>query len=266
MSPYKITVEDEKKLDLLNNQKVLNVVKDAIDLMKPDTVLVFNDSQEDVDKVRKLAIDHGEETKLTMEGHTIHYDGYNDQARDKANTATLLPVGQKLSRGLNVKERESGLKEIFGIMDGSMRGKTMIVRFFCLGPEKSRFAIRAMQITDSFYVAHSEDLLYRPGYEEFKRLEDKDDFLYFWHSAGELDGRNTTVNVDKRRIYIDPFENRVLSVNNQYAGNSLACKLHSTHWIAIGKRISLVHTLAHAGKHPQQCCQVQRSLVMTSLI
>ena len=81
----------------------------------------------------------------------------------------------------------------------------------------SRFSFRALQITDSFYVAHSEDLLYRSGYEEFIRSENKDDFFYFWHSAGQLDERNTTLNVDKRRIYIDPIENRVLSVNNQYA-------------------------------------------------
>jgi phosphoenolpyruvate carboxykinase (GTP) len=192
--------------------------------MKPKVVMVFDDSQEDIAKIRQLAIDHGEEKKLAMKGHTIHYDGYKDQARDKGATATLLPAGQKLSRGLNVKEREEGLKEIFGFMDGSMNGKKMIVRFFSLGPQKSRFAIRALQITDSFYVAHSEDLLYRPGYEEFRNIPDKENFFYFWHSAGELDERNTTKNTDKRRIYIDPLENRVLSVNNQYAGNSLACK------------------------------------------
>ena len=215
---------DRKKLDALENPKVWDVVRQAINLMKPDEVLVFDDSSEDVARVRQLAIDCGEEEKLAIAGHTIHYDGYHDQARDKPHTATLLPAGQTLSRGLNVVERESGLEEIFGFMGGAMQGKTMIVRFFCLGPTNSRFSIRALQITDSFYVAHSEDILYRQGYSEFMRLEDKDDFFYFWHSAGELSERNTTVHVDQRRIYIDPQENRVLSVNNQYAGNSLACK------------------------------------------
>ncbi len=224
MSDYKISVTDQEKLDALQNSKVLQVVAAATALMKPAEVLVFDDSAEDVAKVRQLSLERGEEQPLAMEGHTIHFDGYFDQARDKANTATLLPAGQTLSRGLNVKEREAGLTEIFGFMDGAMQGKTMLVRFFCLGPTNSRFSIRAMQITDSFYVGHSEDLLYRTGYAEFQRLEDKDDFFYFWHSAGELSDRNTTVNIDNRRIYIDPAENRVLSVNNQYAGNSLACK------------------------------------------
>jgi phosphoenolpyruvate carboxykinase (GTP) len=282
MLNYQMSSQDKEKLDVLENPKVLKVVGDAIELMKPAKVMVFSDSQTEVNKIRQLALDYGEETKLAMEGHTIHFDGFFDQARDKANTATLLPAGQKLSRGLNVKERDSGLEEIFHIMDGSMKGKTMIVRFFCLGPTNSRFSIRALQITDSFYVAHSEDLLYRLGYDEFKRLRNKDDFFYFWHSAGELDERNTTVNVDKRRVYIDPIENRVLSVNNQYAGNSLACKklalrlaiYHANHgdWLTEHMFISAFSPLKSsrktyfAGAYPSACGKTSTAMLPGSKI
>lgn len=224
MWSYQISDADKAKLEALDNPKVLEVLRDSVALMKPEKVVVFDDSPEDIAKVRQMAIENGEEKPLAMEGHTIHYDGYFDQGRDKANTATLLPAGQKLSRGLNVKERESALGEIWELMNGIMEGKTMIVRFFCLGPLNSRFSISAMQITDSYYVGHSEDILYRPGYEQFKRLEDKADFFCFRHSAGELDEKNNTKNIDQRRIYIDPQYNCVLSINNQYAGNSLACK------------------------------------------
>lgn len=220
---YKISDIDKAKLDALENPKVWEDINRAIERMKPESVMVFDDSPEDIAKVRQLALENGEEQKMAMEGHTIHFDGIFDQGRDKAHTATLLPAGQTLSRGLNVIEREAGLTEIFELLDGAMEGKTMIVRFFCLGPTNSRFSILALQITDSFYVAHSEDILYRQGYEEFKNMEDKNDYFLFYHSAGELEN-NVTKNVDKRRIYIDPIENRVMSVNNQYAGNSLACK------------------------------------------
>jgi phosphoenolpyruvate carboxykinase (GTP) len=178
---------------------------------------------------------------------------------------------------LNVVEREAGLKEIFGFMDGAMQEKTMIVRFFCLGPTNSHFSIRALQITDSFYVAHSEDILYRQGYREFMRLEDKDDFYYFWHSAGELSERNTTVNVDQRRIYIDPQENRVLSVNNQYAGNSLACKklalrlaIHQANredWLAEHMFISAFYSLDgdrktyFSGAYPSGCGKTSTAML-----
>ena len=56
-------------------------------------------------------------------------------------------------------------------MNGAMEGKEAIVRFFCLGPLDSKFSICALQITDSFYVAHSEDILYRSGYNQFKKLK-----------------------------------------------------------------------------------------------
>lgn len=216
--------EDRAKLDALDNPKVLRVVNDAIEIFKPKDVMVVTDSPGEIARIRHLAMDFKEEKGLAMEGRTIHYDGYYDQGRDKGSTAILMPKGQKLSRGLNVIEREAGLKEIFGIMDRAMRGKTMIVRFYCLGPVDSRFSICALQITDSFYVAHSENILYRGGYEQFKRLRKKDDFFYFWHSAGELDERGCSKNVTGRRIYVDPVEARVFSVNTQYAGNSLACK------------------------------------------
>lgn len=216
--------ENIGKLKALNNPHVIELVKRYVELCKPAKVSVITDDPEDIAYIRQLAIDAREEVPLRMEGHTIHYDGYYDQARDKRNTRVLLPQGMKLSRGINSVEREAGLKEVLGFLDGAMRGKECLVRFFCLGPTNSRFSICALQLTDSSYVAHSEDLLYRTGYEQFKRLGGSDDFFTFVHSAGEVDERNCTKNVDKRRIYIDVIDKKVYSVNNQYAGNSLGLK------------------------------------------
>jgi phosphoenolpyruvate carboxykinase (GTP) len=116
------------------------------------------------------------------------------------------------------------LNEVLGFMDGVMEGKEMLVCFFCLGPNNSKFSIPALQMTDSAYVGHSETILFRPGYEDFKRLDGSSDFFHFVHSAGKVDDRKNTIEVDKRRIYIDLEENRVFTVNNQYAGNSVGLK------------------------------------------
>jgi phosphoenolpyruvate carboxykinase (GTP) len=104
-----------------------------------------------------------------------------------------------------------------------MRDKEMIVAFFCLGPTASEFAIPCLQITDSAYVAHSESLLYRNGYEEFKARGAKKDFFRFLHSAGALEN-NVSADVKNKRIYIDIFENTVYSANTQYAGNTVGLK------------------------------------------
>ena len=214
---------DLQKLEGLNNQHIIKVVEEAIQLCKPAKVVVITDSKEDIAYVRKLALINGEETKLKMNGHTIHFDGYYDQGRDKANTKYLLSRDVDWGIKVNSIKKEKGLKEIYSYLDGSMAGKEMLVRFFSLGPANSIFSLKALQITDSAYVAHSEDLLYRQGYEEFKKLNGSPDFFFFLHSAGRLEN-GVSVDIDKRRIYIDLEENRVYSVNNQYAGNSLGLK------------------------------------------
>ena len=214
---------DLQKLEELNNQHAIKVVEEAIKLCKPAKVTVITDSKEDIAYVRELALAIGEENKLKMEGHTIHFDGYYDQARDKGHTKYLLSEEVNWGLGVNYIEKDKGLKEVNSFLDGSMTGKEMLVRFFSLGPTNSMFSLKALQITDSAYVAHSEDLLYRQGYEEFKKLNGSPDFFFFLHSAGRLEN-GVSKDIDKRRIYIDLDENRVYSVNNQYAGNSLGLK------------------------------------------
>lgn len=98
----------------------------------------------------------------------------------------------------------------------------MIVAFFGLGPLDSPFSIPALQITDSYYVAHSEKILYRSAYQSFKK-QSPQDFFKFFHSAGALKN-GVSSDVDKRRIYIDLTENTVYSVNTQYAGNTVGLK------------------------------------------
>jgi phosphoenolpyruvate carboxykinase (GTP) len=219
-----LDAENRAKIEALNNKHVEEIIERYTKLCKPAKVTVITDSEADIGYVRQLALDSGEEKKLAMGGHTIHYDGYHDQARDKPHTCVLLPKGKKLSSFITATDRDEGLKEVFEIMDGIMKGKEMLVRFFCLGPTDSEFSLYTLQLTDSAYVAHSEDLLYRQGYEGFKALDGSKDFFYFIHSAGELDEQGNTKNIDKRRIYIDLEEERVFTVNNQYAGNSLGLK------------------------------------------
>ncbi|MFX0137206.1 MAG: phosphoenolpyruvate carboxykinase (GTP), partial [Candidatus Hodarchaeota archaeon] len=220
-----------EKLKALNNSQVLKIVNEFVSLCKPLKVTVITDSKENIDYVRERAVELGEEMRLELKGHTVHYDGFStmanhDQARDKENTQVLVPEAEKDSYPwINTMEREKGLKEILEIMDGCMKGHECIIRFFCLGPKNSEFSILALQLTDSFYVGHSEDLLYRAGYEEFKKLNGSGNFFSFIHSSGDLIGDPpVTKSLDKRRIYIDLKEGRVLSVNNQYAGNSLGLK------------------------------------------
>ena len=212
------------KLLALPNPKLHRFVADAVELCTPQRVFVAGDSPEDIAFVRQLAIDNAEETPLALAGHTVHFDGYNDQGRDPANTKYLLPEGVDLGERLNSTDRDAGLAEVRGLLAGTMAGRTMIVRFFCLGPTNSTFSIPCVQITDSGYVAHSEDLLYRSGYEQFAKLGGGEGFFRYLHSAGALAENNTSADVESRRVYIDIVENCVYSVNTQYGGNTIGLK------------------------------------------
>jgi len=219
----RLTPRDLERLLALENAKLHRFVAESIDLCDPESVFVCTDSPEDIASVRRLAVETGEETPLALDGHTVHFDGYHDQGRDKDRTKYLVPPGVDLGASLNSLDKEEGLAEVRTLLEGSMRGRKVLVRFFCLGPTDSVFSISGVQLTDSAYVAHSEDLLYRSGYEQFKRVGDSGEFFRVLHSAGRLEG-NVSADVGKRRVYIDLEDDIVYSVNTQYAGNTVGFK------------------------------------------
>ena len=212
-----------KKLTDLNNLKLFEFINRYVRHCNPASVFVRTDGLEDAQYIRKKAIENQEEKKLAMKGHTVHFDGIFDQARDKENTKFLLSPGISLDSHINVIYKQQGLGEVHEYLKDSMQGKQMYVCFFCLGPLNSDFSILAVQLTDSSYVAHSEGILYRSGYREFKRKSYSKGFFKYVHSSGVLEN-GVSKNIDKRRIFIDIEDNIVYSVNTQYAGNTVGLK------------------------------------------
>jgi phosphoenolpyruvate carboxykinase (GTP) len=177
----RLSEKDYRNLTAIDNPAVHAFVATYVELCNPASVFVCTDALEDIQYIRDAAVRNGEEMELAMEGHTVHFDGYYDQARDKKRTKFLVPKGSDLGPNLNQIDKEDGLQEIHTIMKNLMKGHELYVRFFCLGPVNSVFTIPCVQLTDSSYVAHSEDLLYRQGYEAFKRLGQKARFFKFVH-------------------------------------------------------------------------------------
>ena len=219
----KLDSQNYAKLMALDNPKMHNFVADAVELTAPESVFVSTDRPEDFACIRKQAIEAGEERPLNIPGHSCHFDGYHDQGRDKEVTKYLVGPDSNLGESLNSIQKSIGIPEIRSFLKDSMRDRQMLVCFFCLGPTDSEFAIPCVQITDSAYVAHSEILLFRPGYQQFKKIGQSTHFFRFLHSAGELQNA-ISKNADKRRMYIDLQENIVYSVNTQYGGNTIGLK------------------------------------------
>ena len=219
----KCGAEGYKKLEKLANDKLMKFVSGYAELCDPDSIFVRTDSREDAEYIRRKALENKEERPLATVGHTVHFDGYFDQGRDKGSTKYLLRPDEVLGSDIMSVDREKGFEEIHKLFENAMRGKEMYICFYCLGPTDSKLSISAVQITDSSYVSHSEDILCRSGYGQFLNLKGSGNFFRFVHSAGELEN-GVSKDSEKRRIYIDLQDEIVYSVNTQYAGNSIGLK------------------------------------------
>jgi len=273
----KLSQPDYEKLSAITNPIVLEFVAKASDLCNPEKIFICSDSAEDIAHVGRQAIAAGEEKAiLNLPGHTVHFDGLYDQGRDRQATKYLVPRGVHLSKALNQIDRQEGLAEVKALLRDSMRGRTMIVRFISLGPQDSVFTILGLQCTDSWYVAHSEDILFRPGYEVFRRAEPNREFLRVLHSAGNLNENMVSVEPEKKRIYIDHMDNTIYSANTQYAGNSVGFKklafrlairkAHYEGWLAEHMMLMGVHGPGNrktyfAGAFPSACGKTSTAML-----
>ncbi|MCG9478847.1 MAG: phosphoenolpyruvate carboxykinase (GTP) [Actinomycetia bacterium] len=219
----KLDQKNYEKLAKINNPDFHEFLVKYVKLLNPDSIFVSDDSPQDIQYIRDKALRDGEEKKLAIEGHTVHFDGTNDQARDKKRTKFMVDSNSKLTSEFNTVDKQEGQEEVFGFFKDIMVGRELLVSFYSLGPSNSLFTIPAVQLTDSSYVAHSESILYRPGYKEFLNMDKGSGFFKFVHSEGKLENA-VSVDVDKRRVYIDTRDEIVYSVNTQYGGNTIGLK------------------------------------------
>jgi len=213
-----------RKISAIANPKVHHFIVKAAKLCNPDKIFICSDSKKDIAYVRKQAISSGEEKTLSIAGHTYHFDGIEDQGRDREVTKYLVPKNDSLCKTLHQIKRDKGLVEIKKLLKNSMKKRVMIIRFLSLGPTNSIFSIPCLQCTDSWYVAHTEDLLYRPAYEMFRQGNTQSELFCFLHSAGRLNKNMVSAEPGKKRIYIDYTKDTIYTTNSQYAGNTVGLK------------------------------------------
>lgn len=216
-------VSNLQKLSKIKSTQLLKWFLEIAELTKPKRILIITDSQEDLDYIRKKAVENREEIPSKYNPlHTVHFDGPRDLARDRENTRILVQGGVAIPM-INTKEREEGVREVLGLFKDIYTGKEVYIGLYCFGPRNSTFSLYGVQVTDSAYVIHSSNILYRICYDVFT---DRDDIriMRILHSAGDRDENGWSVNIHKRRIYIEPEERIVYSVNTQYAGNTVGLK------------------------------------------
>lgn len=217
----KLDAGNLEKLASIKNEEALLKIANAIALCEPDDVFIDTGSEADTQWVREYSLRKGEEKKLAKEGHTIHFDLPQDQARLVNQTFYIVNEGENLSALAKSTPRAEALDYVRANMRGIMKGMSMLIGFFSRGPAGADAAIPAIEMSSSGYVFHSAALLYRNCYDRFDaEVERKGLFFTNLHSEGP----NRPEDVPNARIFMDRSWLTTYSTFCTYAGNTLLMK------------------------------------------
>ncbi len=221
------------RIQRIDHSEIVVRMANAIVLCEPDSVFINTGSEADKQFIRDLAISKGEEKKLPMDGHTIHYDLKEEQGRIIDRTFYIANPGEEISSLANRKERDDAYNEIKEIMGGIMKGKIMLAGFYIRGPAGSPVSNPALEITSSAYVMHSAEILYRNRFDQFNEEVNRVGHYYAnFHS----EGLNRSEDLPNARVFMDRSYRTTYSMNCTYAGNTLLMK-KGNHRFSVDKSV-----------------------------
>jgi phosphoenolpyruvate carboxykinase (GTP) len=231
----------EKHMDAVNLTKIQNIknadallkIANAIIMCRPDAIFVNTGSDEDVQTVRQMALEKGEEAVLAMEDHTIHFDLAAEQGRIIDRTFYIANPDEEISSLANRMDRDDALKVVQDTMSGIMKDKTMIIGFYSRGPVGSPGSNPAIEVTSSLYVSHSAELLYRNAFEHFDEEVER---LGHFYANIHSEGLNRTEDLPNARVFMDRSFQTTYSMNCTYAGNTLLLK-KGNHRFSVDKAV-----------------------------
>ncbi|HEV8376288.1 MAG TPA: phosphoenolpyruvate carboxykinase (GTP) [Candidatus Polarisedimenticolia bacterium] len=195
-------------------------VDECVRLCKPDQIVWCDGSREERERLTEEAIAASELVRLNQEalpGCTLHRSNPNDVARTEALTFICCPKKEDAGPTNNWMEPAEAYRRLSAIFDGCMRGRTLYVVPFLMGPPGSPFNKVGVEITDSLYVVLNMGTMTRMGRPALDRLGSSDDFTRGLHSCADLDPQ-------RRYICHFPQDNTIWSVGSGYGGNALLSK------------------------------------------
>ena len=204
----------------LNNCHITRWVAEQAALCQPDRIFWCDGSVEEKDALTRIAVDAGVLIELNQQklpGCYLHRSNPNDVARVEQCTFICTPTRDEAGPTNNWQAPREMYARLRTMCDGAMRGRTMYVVPYLMGPPGSPLAKVGVELTDSIYVALSMRVMTRMGRIAWEHLGEGDDFNRGLHCT--LD-----VNPERRYIAHFPQDNAVISVGSNYGGNALLGK------------------------------------------
>jgi len=202
------------------NAELLKWVGETEKLCEPDKIFWCDGSEAEKEFLTDQAVADGVLIKLNQEklpGCYYHRSNSNDVARVEQFTFICTPSQEEAGPTNNWAPPADMYAKLRGLLKGSMRGRTMYVIPYLMGPLGSPITKVGIEITDSIYVVLNMRIMTRMGKVAYEQLGDGNDFNRGTHSVLDL-------NPDRRFIVHFPQDNAIISVGSGYGGNVLLGK------------------------------------------
>jgi len=203
-----------------HSKKLIDWVNKMVKLCQPEEIVWIDGSGEQRKQLEEESLASGELIPLNYDklpGCFLHRTAIDDVARTEHLTFICTKKKHDAGPTNNWMLTSSAYRKAKKFFKGAMRGRTMYVIPFSMGPIGSPFSKIGVELTDSRYVVLNMLIMTRVGENVLRQLEKDDEFTKCLHSKADLD-------INKRLILHFPEDNTIWSVGSGYGGNVLLGK------------------------------------------
>lgn len=213
------------------NEALLNWIAESVELFQPEKVVFADGSQEEWDRLTSELVEAGTLIRLNEEKRPNSFlarSNPSDVARVESRTFICSETKEGAGPTNNWADPVEMKAEMTEAYRGSMRGRTMYVVPFCMGPISDPEPKLGVQLTDSAYVVLSMRIMTRMGSEALAKIGKDGNFVHCLHSVGApLEPGQEDVAWpcnDAKYITQFPETKEIWSYGSGYGGNAILAK------------------------------------------